>query len=114
MPLTGAWAAKLLQATRPWDTESREVASVSLLVKHWVRSPRHHQPWRRAKSVTDRILGSPQPGECLAKGFHLFCLGLAALPSCLSSIQTPGESGRMDTLQRASDEPEFRFADGSY
>lgn len=90
------------------------MASVSLLVKHWVRSPRHHQPWRPARSVTDRILGYPQPGESLAKDFHMSVLGWQHLPSCLSSIQTPGQPGWMDTLQRASEEPDFGFADGSY
>lgn len=70
MPLTGHGQQDSFKQPGP-GSESREVASVSLLVKQGVRSPRHRQPWRPARSVIDRILGHPQPGESLAKGFHM-------------------------------------------
>lgn len=91
MPLTRAWAPKLLQAAWPWKTESREVASVSLPVKHWVRSPRHHQPWVSAKSVTG-FWDIPSQVSPLQRVF-MSVLGWQHLPICPASRHLGSQDG---------------------
>lgn len=110
MPLTRAWAPKLLQAAWPWETE--QGSGLGFPPGKALGKKPQASPAMGISQVCDRMLGYPQPGESFAKGFHV-CVGLAA-STHLSSIQTPGQPGWRDTLQCASYEPDFGFADGSY